>query len=98
MPKHQRRMELLKAKKAGSERKIDWLERLHNMLEVAEVITMTPDKLCINIFAESVDSTKTNLALAILADDDPKITKLKHVVRPTEVSIWYNQGNQNIGY
>ena len=37
MPKHQQRMELLKAKKAGSERNMDWLEILHNLLEVAEV-------------------------------------------------------------
>ena len=63
MPKHQRRMDLLKAKKAGNERNIDWLERLHNILEVAEVEAMTPDELCIHIFAVSVDSTMTKLAL-----------------------------------
>ena len=98
MPKHHRHMDLLQAKKAGNERNIGWLERLHNILEVAEVETMTPDELCIHIFAESVDSTMTKLALDILVEDDPKITKLKHTVRASEVSKWCNQGNQNKGY
>ena len=44
MPKHQHLMDILKAKKAGNERNINWLERLHNILEVAEVETMTSDE------------------------------------------------------
>ena len=58
-------MELLKCKKAGNERIIDWLERLHSIFEVAQVETMTADELCIHIFAESVDSTMTKLAFDI---------------------------------
>ena len=98
MPKHHHLMDILKAKKAGNERNINWLERLHNILEVAEVETMTQDELCTHIFAESIDSPMTKLALDILAEDDPKITKLKHTVRATEVSKRYNQGNRNKGY
>ena len=84
-------MDLLKAMKAGNERNIDWLERLHNILEVAEVESMTADELGIHIFAESVDSTMIKLALDILANDDPKITKLKLADNATEVFKRYNQ-------
>ena len=98
MPKHQRRMELLKAKQAGNERNIYYLERIHKMLDVAEVETMTPDELGIQIFAERVYSTMTKLALDVLVEDGPTITKLKHIVRETQVSKWYNQGNQNKVY
>ena len=67
MPKHQRQMELLKARKAGNEKNCDWIERLHDLLEVAVVVTMTTDELGIHIFGESVDSTMNKLALGVLA-------------------------------
>ena len=49
---------------------------------------MTPDKLGIHIFAKNVSSTMTKLALDVLAENVPTITKLKHIVRATEVSKW----------
>ena len=51
MPRHQRRIELLKAKKAGNEKKGEWIERLHSLLDVVEVETMTADEL--GIFTET---------------------------------------------
>ena len=57
---------------------------------------MTPYELGIHIFAESVDPTMTNLALDVLSEHVPTITKLKHIVRSTEVSKWYNP-NKNYG-
>ena len=59
---------------------------------------MTADELWILIFAESVDSTMTKLAFDSLAENDPKIAKLKHTIRATEVSKWYNQSNSNKRY
>ena len=47
---------------------------------------MTSDELGNHIFAESVYSTMTKLALDILVEDDAKITNLKHAVRATEAS------------
>ena len=55
---------------------------------------MTPDKLGIYIFAESVDPTMAKLAFNVLSEEVPTITKLKHIVRSTEVSKCYNQ-NKN---
>ena len=85
VPKHQRWMELLKAKMAGRERNIDFLERVHKMIEVAEVESITPDELGIHIFAESVDPTMAKLELDVLSQEVPTITKLMHIVRSTEV-------------
>ena len=90
MPKHQRCKELLKAKKTGSERNIDYLERLRKMFEVAGVEKMTLDEIGMHIVAENVDLTITKLALDDLSEEVPTITKLKHKVRSTEVSKWYN--------
>ena len=77
MPRHQRRSELLKAKKAGNEKNVEWIERLHNLLDVAEVETMTADELGIRIFTMSVDPTITKPALNELATAVPSLESLK---------------------
>ena len=58
MPVHQRRIELLKARKAGNEMNGEWIERVHSLLKLAKVEKITPDELGIHIFIEIVDATK----------------------------------------
>ena len=77
MPRHQCRIELLKAKKAGNEKNGQWIERLRILLDVAEVETMSADELGIHIFTESVNPTMTNLALDELSTDVPSSERLK---------------------
>ena len=57
---------------------------------------MTPHELGIHIFANNVDLTMAKLVLNVLSKEVPIITKLKHIVRSTEVSKWYIQ-NKNYG-
>ena len=73
LPRYQRSIELLKAKKSGNEKNGEWIERLHSLLDVAEVETMSGDEVGIHIFTESVDPTMTKLALDELSTEVPSL-------------------------
>ena len=78
MPVHQSRIELLTARKAGNEKTSDWIERVHSLLKVAKVETMTLNEIGIHIFMESVDTNMTKLALEALADEKPNCQSTEH--------------------
>ena len=65
MPQHQRRLQLLKAKR-GSEKHSDFLDKLGNLLSVAEFDSMTGDEMVIHLFAECANPKMVRLAMDML--------------------------------
>ena len=57
MLRHQRRLQLLKAKR-GNERHREYLYKLENLMSVAEFDVMTVDKMAIHLSAETEDRTE----------------------------------------
>ena len=61
MPRHLRRLELLKVKR-GNERHSDLFYTIENLMRVGEFDTMTLDEMIIHLFAERADNTMSRLA------------------------------------
>ena len=62
MPVHQRRLQLLKAKR-NQTRHTEFIFQLEKLMSVAEFEKMTSDKMVLHLFAETADSTMSKLAL-----------------------------------
>ena len=73
IPCHQRQNNLLKAKKGGSERCNDFMDKLDKLISVAEMNDMTEDEWGIHLFAEAADQQMTKVARELLATKDQKI-------------------------
>ena len=84
-PQHQRRMELLKAKRR-SEKHSDFLDKLGNLLSVAEFDSMTGDEMVIPIFTESTDPHMARLVMDMPEKENPTMQSLKVKVKETENS------------
>ena len=93
MPCHQRRLQLLKAKR-NSNKHIDFLYQLETLMSVAEFKDMSEDEIVIHLFAETAYATMAKLALEILSTAKPLVSTLRIRVTETENSIWYKS---NIG-
>jgi hypothetical protein len=88
MPCHQRRLQLLKAKR-NSNKHSDFLYQLETLMSVAEFKEMSADEFIIHLFAETADSTMSKIALEILSTTKPLVSTLRIKVQETENSIWY---------
>ena len=93
MPRHQRRIQLLKAKR-GSKKHSDFLDKFVNLLSVMEFDSMTGNEMVIYLFVECADSQMVRLALDLLAREKPIMQELKIKFKETENSIWYKSGNK----
>ena len=85
MPRHQRRLQSLKAKR-GNEKHFDFICTLENLKSVSESKMMTSDDMIIYLFAEKNHYTMSRLALKIL------VAELRTKVTETENSIWCKSG------
>ena len=90
MPRHQRRLQLLKAKRNAGKHS-DFLFTLETLMGVSEFDSMTPDEMVLHLFAEHADNTMSKIALDILAKTKPTVDELRHQVAVTENAIWYKQ-------
>ena len=70
MPCHQRRLQLLKAKR-NSNKHSNFLYQLETLMSVAEFSAMSADEMVIHLFAETADVVMSKLALEILANNKP---------------------------
>ena len=95
MPCHQRRLQLLKAKR-NSNKHSDFLYQLETLMSVAEFEEMSADEMAIHLFVETGDAVMSKLALEILANIRPTVSDLRVKVTETENAIWYKQ-NTGIG-
>lgn len=75
MPCHQRRLQLLEAKR-NSEKHSDFLFKLESLMSVAELKNMTEDDMIMHLFAETANTTMSKLALELLLKTDPKVQDL----------------------
>ena len=76
MPCHQRRLQLLKAKR-NSNKHSDFLYQLETLMSVAEFEEMSADEMVIHLFAETADAVMSKLALEILANIRPTVSDLR---------------------
>ena len=95
MPVHQRRLQLLKAKR-NQTRHTEFIFQLEKLMSVAEFSTMSPDEMLIHIFAETADTTMSKIALEVLASAKPTTAELRTRVTETESALWY-KGTPNLG-
>ena len=77
MPRHQRRINPLNAKKGGGKRHSDFLDKLDKLVSVAELEEMTKEDWGIHLFAENSDQQMAREAMELLATQDPQILDLK---------------------
>ena len=89
MPKHQRCIALIQAKKE-SEIHSDFLEQISEKFSVAEYDEMTGDEFQIHLFIESPDAHMQKLATELLGKENSTMQKLKVKVKETENALWYN--------
>ena len=95
MPVHQRRIQLMKAKRSQT-RHTEFIFTLEKLMSVAEFETMTKDQFILHLFAETADATMSKLALDILSSPNPNVADLRNKVTEVENAIWY-KGTQGIG-
>ena len=76
MPVHQRRLQLLKARR-NQTRHTEFIFQLEKLMSVAEFDKMTPDEMIIHLFAETADSTMSKIALETLSSCSPSIADLR---------------------
>jgi hypothetical protein len=88
MPVHQRRIQLMKAKR-NQTRHTEFIFTLEKLMSVAEFETMTKEHYILHLFAETADSTMSKLALDILSSTNPNIAELRNKVTEVENAIWY---------
>ena len=95
MPVHQRRLQLLKARR-NQTRHTEFIFQLEKLMSVAEFTTMTQDEMLIHIFAETADPTMSRIALEVLASEKTSTDELRTRVTETESALWY-KGTQKLG-
>jgi hypothetical protein len=95
MPVHQRRLQLLKAKR-NQTKHTEFIFQLEKLMSVAEFEKMTSDKMILHLFAETADSIMSRLALEILSAVDLKVADLRTRVTEVENAIWYKR-HQGMG-
>jgi hypothetical protein len=94
MPVHQRRIQLMKAKR-NQTRHTEFIFTLEKLMSVAEFETMTKEQYILHLFAETADSTMSKLALDILSSTSPNLAELRNKVTEVENAIWY-KGTQGL--
>ena len=94
MPVHQRRIQLMKAKR-NQARHTEFIFTLEKLISVAEFEDMTKEQMVLHLFAETADSTMSKLALDILSTQNPTLAELRTKVTEVENAIWY-KGTQGI--
>ena len=94
MPKHHKRLQLMRAKRRSEKKNSDYLYRLESLMSVAEFDTMIADEMVIHLFIECANKTMSRLVLDLLAGDRPAVAELRIKVKETENCIWYKSGNK----
>ena len=74
MPRHQRRMALLKVRKTGTQD--DFLQQLERMMAVTEWEIISTDEMQIHLFSEERDGTMSRAAMEILASNNSTVAAL----------------------
>ena len=87
VPRHQRRLQLLKAKRSNDTHS-DFLYNLESLMSVAEFNEISEDKMIIHLFCGTADQTMSKIALEILGRPEPSLADLRQHVKETENSIW----------
>ena len=87
MPKHQRRMGLLKIRKTGSHG--NFLKLLEIMVLVTEWEAMTAEEMLIHLFSEQSYAIMQKHHVEILVSPTPTVAALRSMVAEIENSFWY---------
>ena len=87
---HQRRMDLIKAKR-GQYKHIDYLDKLGSLFSVVEFEELTGDEYQIHLFFETAVPQMVKTAKELLEKDNPTMQKLKVKIKETENSVWFIQ-------
>ena len=88
--KHTRCMILLNTKR-GSDRHLDFLEKIVENYSVVEFEYMTGEELMIHLFIRDADPQMSKIATEILRTEKPTVHELRTKVKETEAAVWYNR-------
>ena len=79
--------------KRGSDRHLDFLEKIVENYSVVEFEYMTGEELMIHLFIRDADPQRSKLGTEILRTEKPTVHELRTRVKETEAAVWYNQRN-----